>query len=1208
MEFVEARPSVQLQALAATGEVRNYLLGNDARAWAAGVDSYRQLRYRGLWPGIDAHLYENQQGLLEYDFEVAAGADVGRIRQRYTGADELHLLPDGGLELRTSVGRITELRPQAWQLDAHGRREPVSCRYVLRGQEVSFRLGAYDPRRPLTIDPTVVFSTFAGSTADNWGFTATYDQQGNMYSGGIVFGLGYPASPGAYSTSFSGNIDIALIKYNTTATGPASRVWATYLGGSSGDFPQSLVVNSQGELIILGTTGSLNYPTTGDAFSRSFNGGNQVNPYSGVNDPVFTLAQGTDLIITRLSANGSVLRGLTFLGGSSNEGLLTYTNMTGAELIRNYGDQFRGDVLVDPADNIYIASNTTSPNFPTRNNFQTARGGGIDAVVCKLTPNLDNLVWSSYLGGGQPDAAYSLQLDASGRLFVCGGTTSLNFPVTSGALQNAHSGLLDGFLVRISASGGTLERSTFVGTPQADQAYFVQLDGSGAPYLLGQTLGDYPTTPGRYINTNSRQFIHKLNADLTTTDFATVFGSGRGTIDISPTAFLVDQCGRIYVSGWGGGQNTAFGNGVLANMPLAGASVQTTTDGSDFYLLQLSADATRLEYATYFGGGGGDHVDGGTARFDRRGFVYQAVCGGCGGSSSFPFPAGAGSYSTTNPSTNCNNAAFKFDFEPERAVVGPNREVCRTAPPLALGGSPAGGVWTGLGVSSSPQAGYVFTPAALPLGPVTLSYTVTNNTCISRSQLELTVVAPPTATFQPLPQDNYCIGSTAVALTATPAGGTFSGPGVTNNTFNPSMAGPGTHTLRYVYTLGGCSASATQTVSVIGAAAGPDLALCTPTAAVPLVGTPAGGVWSGQYVVGNAPTGYFFAPPVGAAGRVALSYTLTAPSGCTSSSTRQVTLTPKPVVGLPSATQFCVGSTTALALPGNASWSGPGVLGLPATGFTFTPNVAGVGQHTLAYTSVNGDCDFRGSITMTVNSLPSVVLPTDTALCPGSRQPFRLRGSPAGGTWSGANVTPDGLFTPPAGFSGAVSLVYSVQNNSCVATASRRVFVAALPAMNPSWTADGCPQNRDAPLLIHFRSIGAPSTTAVWDFGDGTTATGQAPDHVYQQPGRYQPRLTVWYNNGRCQFVTQLSPVEVNSVALVPNVVTPNGDDRNETFRVPGSCPPRLQVFSRWGAKVYESASYANDWGGGSQPAGSYYYLLTYPGGRTVKGWLEIVR
>ena len=145
--------------------------------------------------------------------------------------------------------------------------------------------------------------------------------------------------------------------------------------------------------------------------------------------------------------------------------------------------------------------------------------------------------------------------------------------------------------------------------------------------------------------------------------FSTVFGSGTGQIDISPTAFLVDACNRVYCSGWGGSTNSALNGGpggTTANLTTTFDAFQSTTDGSDFYLIILEDNGNTLSYASFFGGPvSSEHVDGGTSRFDKQGIVYQSVCAGCGGNSDFPTTPNA--YSSQNNSTNCNNAVFKFD-------------------------------------------------------------------------------------------------------------------------------------------------------------------------------------------------------------------------------------------------------------------------------------------------------------------------------------------------------------------------------------------------------------------------------------------------------------------------------------------------------------------------------------------------------------------
>ncbi|MCC3159972.1 gliding motility-associated C-terminal domain-containing protein [Hymenobacter sp. 15J16-1T3B] len=902
VRFVGARSGAALQPALPTGEVRNYLLGNDAKRWAKGVGGYRELRYQSLWTGIDAHLYENRQGQLEYDFELAAGAAPGRIRLRYDGADRLQLRPDGVLEVATSVGTVTELAPQAWQLDARGQQQPVACRYVLQGREVHFELGRYDASRPLTIDPTVVFSSFTGSTADNWGFTATYDQQGNMYSGGIAFAAGYPASPGAFDTSFGGVIDMAIIKYNSAATGSASRLWATYLGGSATEVPHSLVVNNQGDLLILGTTSSANYPVSTNGFDQHFEGGPSFVPLSGI-DYRF----GSDLVVSRLSNDGASLVGSTFLGGTNNDGLLTTTGSFN-QLVHNYGDQFRGDITVDAADNVYLTTSTASTNFPLIGAVQSSHRGGLyDAVVARLSPTLNALTFSTYFGGTGADAAYSIQVNAARDIYIGGGTTSVDLSPTTGAHQPTLFGGVDGYIAHLSpnlASGYQAQRVTYLGTGQHDEVYFLQLDGLGGVYALGQTRGTWPVVGNVYQNRNGRQFVNKLAPDLGSVVLSTAFGTGRTNPDISPTAFLVDQCERIYICGWGGDINGgSYGNENTRGLPVTSNAIQPNTDGNDFYLIQLAPYASALEYATYFGGSSEEHVDGGTSRFDRRGMVYQAVCGGCGGSSSFPVPPGAGSYTTRNGASNCNNAAFKIDFGMNVAVAGPNQSVCVDAAPLRLGGSPAGGTWAGPGVSGSVAGGYSFAPGTAAVGTHQLTYTVASTgTCVTTSTLNMTVVPLTPVTFALPPQ--MCLDEAPIRLTATVSGGTWSGPGVSGDQFSPRAAGPGTHTINYNLPALQCG-SASQRILVNNlpvVVAGRDTALCSfQRGGYQLHGSPAGGTWTGP---GCTPDGRY-TPVPGSSGPVMLTYTYQAATGCLNASQLRVMLVPEDRTNQPLALPTC---------------------------------------------------------------------------------------------------------------------------------------------------------------------------------------------------------------------------------------------------------------------------------------------------------------
>ncbi|MDX5443175.1 MAG: gliding motility-associated C-terminal domain-containing protein, partial [Hymenobacteraceae bacterium] len=463
----------------------------------------------------------------------------------------------------------------------------------------------------------------------------------------------------------------------------------------------------------------------------------------------------------------------------------------------------------------YIASSTFSNNFPALNAFQPNLRGGNDAIICKLNSDLSGLHWSSYLGGSNIDAAYSIQLDNS-HVYVCGGTNSSDLQHTSGSFKAFNSGSTDGFVAKLSKSGNIV-RTTYIGTPNYDQTYFVQLDVNSNVYLLGQTLGNYPVSAGVYFNANGRQFIQKLNSDLTQPVFSTIFGAN-GNINISPTAFLVDDCERILIAGWGGNTSNSLIGGLISNtnnLPTTPGAFQRTTDGSDFYLIQLDANATNLAYATFLGGTSmrGEHVDGGTSRFDKRGIVYQAVCGGCGGSSAFPTTPGA--WSRTNRSTNCNNAAFKFDFEIARANPGVDQTVCANAAPFVLPGfSPPGGTWSGNGVAPNG----LFTPSKSLVGVQQLTYTYTQGACVSSGTINLTVNASPEIDFTGL-DSSYCTSDSVaftVPLTGVPAGGTFTGKGIINgNIFDPLVAGPGKHTITYTFTTPeGCTSSISKTTLI----------------------------------------------------------------------------------------------------------------------------------------------------------------------------------------------------------------------------------------------------------------------------------------------------------------------------------------------------------------------------------------------------------
>jgi gliding motility-associated-like protein len=375
-----------------------------------------------------------------------------------------------------------------------------------------------------------------------------------------------------------------------------------------------------------------------------------------------------------------------------------------------------------------------------------------------------------------------------------------------------------------------------------------------------------------------------------------------------------------------------------------------------------------------------------------------------------------------------------------------------------------------------------------------------------------------------------------------------------------------------------------------------------------LGGTPAGGTWSGPGVTVLPGGGYQFTPSPALVGVNLLTYTVASTGTCLSSRSLRMTVTPDVVATFTSLPAVCVDGTpvTLAATPPGGTFSGPGVVGN-----SFNPTVAGVGTFTLRYALADTVSCATATQTIVVKKLPDVAAGPDSTLCADQLRAFQLRGLPAGGVWSGPGVTPDGLFTPPnTNNKGAnLTLRYTIVANGCTNSAVRRITLAPASLANVLLNVPECqsaPQYTGlAPFTCTFEPVLAGGTYQ-WTFGDGGTSTEAGPTHTYTEPGSYQVRLTARYAN--CEVVTQFSPVLVGEV-FVPNIITPNGDELNEAFQPRFSCrPAKLQVFNRWGTKVFETADYHNTWRGENLPDGTYYYYLLDADGRKARGWVEVKR
>ncbi|MFZ1332780.1 MAG: gliding motility-associated C-terminal domain-containing protein [Flavobacteriales bacterium] len=750
----------------------NYFIGNDRSNWKGHVPVFGGLVQHDVWPGIDVVL-SKVNGNFKYDVVLEPGADHMSVALAYDGLDAMNIGEKGELVLTTSVGEVTELAPVAFYGDEKG--GAIPCSFILDGNTVKFKFDqAVDASRTIVIDPVLIAGTYSGATgASNYGHCATFDNAGNIFTAGRNFGPTYPATVGAFQTAMGGGgTDISLSKYSPDGS---MLIWASYLGGSGGENPHSLVTNALGELIVLGSSGSSDFPVTPGAFDNS--------------------NADLDITVTHISFDGSVLEGSTFVGGSGSDG---YNEMWG-----NYGEGYRGEVIVDQVGNIVISSVTSSADFPASvGAFQPTLAGGQDGVVFVMDPTCSQMLAATFVGGSSDDNAMGLRIAANGEIFIAGITESTDLPVSTGGYASAYvGGDRDGYVMRFSSDLTTQIAGSFFGTTSGDGAYFIDLDSADDVWIYGQTDGTIPVSPaGTYGATGQGNiFIAKLTADLTQAPITTMIPG-----NVAPVAFLVDVCDHIYISGYAA-------SGAL---PLTADALHTT---GSFYLASFDVGLTDILFGTHYGG---SHVDGGTSRFDKNGIVYQGVCSGGQSMQSTPW-----AYAPANQ-IGWDIAVFKIDFETAGVQANVSSDAITGCVPatfnLTASGIAPEFIWD-LGDGSPQQTGTNITVTYDSVGTylITLIGNDPNSCNVSdTTYITLNVYDPAStlAAFEATPLstcDGYFLQLNNTSIGANQFTWTF-GDGATSTATAPTheYAGPGTYQIGLLAVDGICISADSTTMPV----------------------------------------------------------------------------------------------------------------------------------------------------------------------------------------------------------------------------------------------------------------------------------------------------------------------------------------------------------------------------------------------------------
>ncbi|MCC6541427.1 MAG: gliding motility-associated C-terminal domain-containing protein [Flavobacteriales bacterium] len=1162
----------------------NHFIGNDPDHWGTHCPVYGVVTLWDVWPGVDLRV-DGRYG-LKYEFILAPGADPDPIRLRYEGQDALALEQDR-LVVRTTAGQLIEEAPVSFHTD-DPRRGPIATRFMVAGSIVSFHVGAFDPARPLTIDPELAFASYSGSTGNNFGFTATYDDDGHLYGAGIVFAAGYPTTLGVLDGTYNGpgpasgpTVDIGVSKWSPDG---ASLIWSTYIGGQQSEAPHSMVVNANDELYIFGHTGSADFPTTPGCFDNGFSGGPALIYTVGYG---FDQPLGTDMYVVHLNADASALIGSTYVGGGDNDGV---NNDPG--LAHNYGDAFRGEIIVDASGNPTVASTTASTGLQTLNASQGTHGGGVyDGYCFRLNPGLTTLLWATYVGGSSADAAYGAQVASTGEVFVTGGTTSTDLPMFGTPFSATHSGGIDGFIMRYAVSGSALG-STFIGTAAYDQSYFVQLDTDDKVYVVGQSGGSYPVTTGHYVVPGSSQFIHKFATDLASSEWSTVFGNGNGAQYLSPTAFLVSDCGQIYFSGWGGSTNAYAGNSssTTLGMAVTADAFQSTTDGNDFYLMVLEPEAIALNHATYFGGNTSpEHVDGGTSRFDKNGTMYQAVCAGCQGNDDFPTTPGA--WGNTNGSTGCNLGVIKFDLVATVAIVdivGPST-VCAPAEVQFTNNSIGGDTYEwdlGDGTTSTetaPQHAY-----SEP-GSYTVSLRVSDSAGCARpdsTTIDITVIVDPPVELPPI--DPLCPGdsvqvnvTTGVAWSWSPTEG-VSDPTASDPTLFPSV--PTSYTVTVTGDCGQTTADVFIDLFEPNGSAGPDVLLCVGETAT-LNGAGGGSYdWQPAATLNDPSAEDPVANPIDS---TMYTVSIITPDGCEVRDSVVVLVDDGVPIPLLVDTIVCAGEQVQLIAPTGRQhlWmAGAGVVGSTNTAQTVQPGAPG--WYAVQVSNACGSILDSAFIDVRV---PAALAWPDSVVCAGQQVPlFASEGTDH--VWSPAT----GLSAPTsdttvATVTGPVTYTVTITDElGCVAQAQVQLGIHPTHAVTAYWD-----QVIELGSMAQLQAVGEGSF--VWapagSLSDSTSATPVAQP---QQSTTYTVTLTDVNGCITTDEVTVLIPGRL----FIPNTFTPNGDGYNDAFGAWGVdiVELELDVFNRWGTLIWSTADMATRWdgrcGGQDAPIDTYVWKV----------------
>lgn len=552
-EFVGGNLDAEVIGEDQTSYYCNYFLGNDSSKWVRHTPTFRSIRYKSVYAGIDLRYYFKNSH-LEYDFMIAPEADPLAIWIRYEGIDSLFTGRDGELIAATDWGQITQRAASVFTQPSN---RQIECSYVVEDRSFGFSVPEVSTELAVVIDPILIFSSFLGGSMNERSHDICTDWQDNVLVVGRTNSTNFPTYA-SFDWSSNFGWDGFLTKLTPLA---GDYIYSTYIGGTGLDVATSVRSDQLGRPLVGGATESWDFPV-----------GRAIQPQN---------AGTRDGFLLKLAPTGDELIFSTYFGGFQLDSL--------------------SDVGVDEDGFNYATGTAHSYDIPLKNAFNTQNAGGETAFLFKASPEGDSLIYSTYLGAAWEGV--NLEVDAAHSAILAGHTQGQWFPLKN-PIDSTKGKNTGAFVAKFAPSGDSLLFSTFISGDGGSKCKGLALDEDQNIYIACKV---FPALGGVHYPTVNplRDIVSGLSEGglsiISSSGDSLIFSSTWGGYNYGSSDELrdiaVDGSGNIITVG------TYSGSG----FPLEDAidSISHWSD-SDVTVTKFAHHGTGVIYSTYYGGSGGN--------------------------------------------------------------------------------------------------------------------------------------------------------------------------------------------------------------------------------------------------------------------------------------------------------------------------------------------------------------------------------------------------------------------------------------------------------------------------------------------------------------------------------------------------------------------------------------------------------------------------